>query len=312
MKQKIILIALMAASLTACGNPTSNGAGTEQGSMSSMDTAIQWTKKLVRGWTAKATLQIPASGAIADALFDEKFGGTPGGVMMRQYLPYLSKDGFAVGLKALGPGADIEKLKKVLPAGTVINENARFLVPVAMVTQAYRGWQINLLGGFGDKKATDEEIKAYLGGQEAAVEYTNTLFTEIATKLNNDVGVLEDPETAKVEIQKIFLAIPKATLKQMWFDAVDRADKRGNRTTDLSGTQGVDWSADGGSFSGNPDGLTWTKSGVAWFGKGALSGKVWTIGLESSISKSTDKSSGGSESVSGSTGEKSSAGAQPK
>jgi hypothetical protein len=299
MHKKILAVAI-AATLAGCGNPASNGAGTEQNSMGALDSGISWAKKLARGFSAKASMQIPAQGAIADALLDPKFlGGSMNGSSLRGYSPYFQKNGLT--MEKVGPGSENSQ--------TTGNQ---FLVPVAAITSAYRGWQINLMDGFGEKKSTDAEIKSYLGFQEASVEYTNALFTQIAASLNADVGVLEDPEAAKLAIQRIYKAIPKATLKKLWADAVKHADERGGRIVDMSGTQGVDWSADGGSYSGNPDGLIWTKSGVAWFGKGALSGKQWTIGLESSISKSTDQSSAGSENNSASTGEKTSGGAQPK
>lgn len=299
MHKKVLVVAI-AASLTACGNPASNGAGTEQNSMGALDSSISWAKKLARGFSAKATMQIPAQGAIADALLDPKFlGDRMDGGRIRAFSPYFEKNGLT--MEKVGPGTD--NLKAT---------GNQYLVPVAAITSAYRGWQVDLIGGFGDKKATHEEIRNYLSFQEASVDYTNTLFTQIAASLNNDVGVLEDPQTAKLAIQRIYKEIPKPTLKAMWADAVKHAAERDGRVTDLSGTQGVDWSADGCSYSGNPDGLTWTKSGVKWFGQGALSGKQWTIGLESSISKSTDQSSAGSENNSGSTGEKTSGGAQPK
>lgn len=299
MHKKILAIAI-AATLAGCGNPASNGAGTEQNSMGALDSSISWAKKLARGFSAKASMQIPAQGAIADALLDPNFlGGSMNGSSLRGYSPYFQKNGLT--MEKVGPGSEYPQ--------TTGNQ---YLVPVAAITSAYRGWQVNLIGGFGDKRATDAEIQSYLAFQEASVEYTNALFTQIAAQLNNDVGVLEDPEKAKLEIQKIYKSIPPATLKKIWANAVKHAADRGGRVTDLSGTQGVDWSADGGSYSGNPDGLTWTKSGVKWFGQGALSGKQWTIGLESSISKSTDQSSAGSENNSASTGEKTSGGAQPK
>lgn len=307
MHKKILAVAI-AATLAGCGNPASNGAGTEQNSMGALDSSISLANKLARGFSAKASMQIPAQGAIADALLDPAFlagdsmnGGRGGdrmdGGRIRQFSPFFSK----IGMGSIGPGTTD-------PRAT----GNQYLVPVSAITSAYRGWQINLMDGFGDKKATPDETKAYLGFQEASVEYTNALFTQIASTLNNKVGVLEDPEATKLAIQRIYKAIPKATLKKLWVDAVKHADERGGRTVDMSGTQGVDWSADGGSYSGNPDGLTWTKSGVKWFGQGALSGKQWTIGLESSISKSTDQSSAGSENNSASTGEKTSGGAQPK
>jgi len=289
--------------VAACSNPVTNGSGTEQGSMGTIESAISWTKKLVRGWTAKASLQIPAQGVIADALLDPQFvGGRLEGGMMREASTYLTKMGDfkTVFGEKLGPAAESD------------DKEAPFLVPVAAVTQAYRGWQINLLGGFGESIATSKEQQFYLAYQEAAVEYTNGLMTEIATQLNEDVGVLEDPVTAKAEVQRIYKSIPKSTLKKLWTDAVVGAANRGGRIIDLAGSNGVDWSADGGSYSGNADGLTWTKAGVPWFGQGALSGKQWTIGLESSIAKSTDKSSGGSEGLSGGTGQKTTGGAQPK
>lgn len=298
MHKKILAVAI-AATLAGCGNPASNGAGTEQNSMGALDSSISWAKKLAKGNSAKANVTIPAQGAIADALLDPKFlGDRMDGGRIRQYSPYFAK----FGLGSVGPGTTDSRA-----------DGNQYLVPVAAITSAYRGWQINLMDGFGDKKATDAETKTYLGFQEASVDYTNALFTQIAPQLNNDVGgVLEDPQAAKLAIQKIYTAIPRTTLKVMWTNAVKHAAERGGRTLDMSGTQGVDWSADGSSYSGNPDGLTWTKSGVKWFGQGALSGKQWTIGLESSISKSTDQSSSGSENNSGSTGEKSSGGAQPK
>jgi hypothetical protein len=297
MHKKFLAVAI-AATLAGCGNPASNGAGTEQNSMGALDSSISWAKKLARGNSAKASMQIPAQGAIADALLDPQFlGDRLDGGRIRGYSPFFAK----IGLGSVGPGTSDPRA----------NGN-QYLIPVAAITSAYRGWQINLMGGFGEKKSTDAEIKSYLDFQEASVDYTNTLFTQIAVQLNNDVGVLEDPQAAKLAIQKIYTAIPRTTLKVMWADAVKHTADRGSRTLDMSGTQGVDWSADGGSYSGNPDGLTWTKSGVKWFGQGALSGKQWTIGLESSISKSTDQSSSGSENSSGSTGEKSSGGAQPK
>lgn len=299
MHRKILAIAITA-SLAGCGNPASNGAGTEQNSMSALDSSISWAQKLARGFSAKATMQIPAQGAIADALLDPQFlGDHMDGGLIRTKTLYFAE----IGMSRVGPGTNDPR---------VAGKENPYLVPVAAVISAYRGWQINLLGGFGAREATPAEIRAYLGFQEASVEYTNALFTQIASTLNADVGVLEDPEAAKIAIQSIFKAIPKVTLRELWTDAVKHAEERGGRAVDMSGTQGVDWSADGGSYSGNPDGLTWTKSGVKWFGQGALSGKQWSIGLESSISKSTDQTSGGSEKNSGSTGEKTSGGAQPK
>lgn len=308
-----MLIGALAFLLAACSNPVTNSAGSDQSSSSGFESVISWTKKLVRGWTAKANVQMPAQGLIADALLDPKFaGGHMDGAAVRGIAGVLAgKNDFRAFMKEdVGPGfymSNKKDLKKIYEPGT-------YLMPVAVVTSAYRGWQISMMdmSEFGEREATNNEKLFYLGEQEAAVEYTNALFTQIATELNNDVGVLEDPETAKREIQRIYKSIPKTELDKLWVDAVDHAADRGSRTADLSGTKGVDWSADGSSYSGNADGLTWTKSGVVWFGKGSLSGKQWTIGLESSISKSTDKSSSDSESVGGQTGEKSSAGAQPK
>src|SRR5512135_1806984 len=89
MKQKI-LIALLAVLVSACGNPVTNSSGSEQGSTGALDSAISWTKKLVRGWTATANLQIPAQGIIADALLDPKFnGGRIDGGMVRGTAPWL-------------------------------------------------------------------------------------------------------------------------------------------------------------------------------------------------------------------------------
>lgn len=303
MKQNLVAVAVTAA-LVGCGNPVTNSTSTDQSTQSSLESAMQWTKKIVRGWTAKATMQIPAQGAIADALLDPKFGGgRMNGALIREYAPVFAKGNFVQAMQNVGPGLGDSK-------GLEGKENP-YLIPVAAVVAAYRGWQIDPIGGFDGPAASSSDIKSYLGFQEASVEYTNALFTQIAMQLNEDAGVLEDPETAKVEIQRIYKSIPRATLKKMWTDAIVAADSR-HRLLDLTGTHGVDWSADGGSYSGEADGLTWTKAGVTWFGKGALSGKQWTIGLESSISKSHDKSSSGSESVSGSTGENTGAGAQPK
>lgn len=305
MIQKTFLAGLVVL-VSACSNPVTNSSGTEQGSMGTIESAISWTKKLVRGWTAKASLQIPAKGAIADALLDPKFaGGRLEGGMMREAASFLTKMGDfkTVFGEKFGP-----------VAAESDDKEAPFLVPVAVVTQAYRGWQISMIDmpAFGYSEATPKEKQFYMGYQEAAGEYTNALFTQIATQLNDDVGVLEDPETAKAEIQRIYKSIPKSTLKKLWVDAVVGAAERGGRIADMAGSKGVDWSADGESYSGNADGLTWTKAGVPWFGQGALSGKQWTIGLESSIAKSTDKSSGGSEGLSGGTGQKTTGGAQPK
>jgi hypothetical protein len=304
MKLKL-LIALPVFLVSACSNPVTNSAGSDQASASSFDSAISWTKKLARGWTAKASLQVPAQGIIADALLDPNFSGVKldGAILRIAVANDAHSNDFQKYMKTTGPGASGK-----------MAESLSYLMPVNAVTSAYRGWQISMIdmSAFGQPEASNNEKYFYVGFQEASVEYTNALFTQIATKLNDDVGVLEDPDTAKTEIQRIYKTIPKDSLKKLWNDAVDRAAVRSGRTIDEAGSKGVDWSADGMSYSGNADGLTWTKSGVTWFGKGALSGKQWTIGLESSISKSTDKSSSGSEGVGGNTGEKSSAGAQPK
>lgn len=304
-----MLIGALAFLLAACSNPVTNGSGSDQASASGFESVISWTKKLVRGWTTKANLTVPAQGIIADALIDPKFmGGTLNGSFWRAAVAgSAGNNDFRTFLK-----------EKAGPGYASKNEGAGespYLVPVASVISAYRGWQIQMMdmSEFGEPEATNNEKLFYLGTQEASVEYVNALFTQIATELNNDVGVLEDPQSAKQAIQRIYKSIPKTSLQKLWNDAVDHAADRSGRTVDLSGSKGVDWSAgDGSSYSGNADGLTWTKNGVTWFGKGALSGKQWTIGLESSISKSTDKSSSDSESVGGQTGEKSSAGAQPK
>ena len=309
-----MLIGVLALLLAACSNPVTNSAGSDQSSSSGFESVISWTKKLVRGWSAKTSLQVPAEGIIADALIDPKFaGGRIDGAEVRELVFKKAKNNdFQKCMKeGVGPGyvaTNRKDLKQIFEPGT-------YLLPVSAIVSSYRGWPVGMMdmSEFGERGATENEKLFYLGFQEAAVEYTNSLFTKIAMELNSDVGVLEDPQSAKQAIQQIYKSIPKTTLDKLWVDAVDHAADRGSRTVDLNGNKGVDWVAgDGSSYSGNADGLTWTKNGVTWFGKGALSGKQWTIGLESSISSSTDKSSSDSESVGGQTGEKSSAGAQPK
>lgn len=304
MKTKLLFAALAATfTLAGCGNPASSNAGTDSSNASTVDSVITWTKKLVRGWTVKASVTEPAQGVIADALLDPAFvGGNFSGHIsasnVRGAAPIIGVGGF------VHPGEQQAKDR---------SDNQPYLVPVGAVIGAYRGWEINLMSGFGGAVATSKEKSDYLGFQEAAADYTNTLFTQIASKLNNDIGILEDPETAKKEIQRIFSAIPRAELRNMWILSAKRAESNGHRTIDMTGTKGVDWSNDNGSsYSGEADGLTWTKSGITWFGKGNLSGKDWKISLESSVSKSADKSSSGSETNSGGTVEKSGSAAQPK
>ncbi|BCK87793.1 hypothetical protein MIZ01_1589 [Sideroxyarcus emersonii] len=307
------LVGALAFLLAACSNPVTNSAGSDQSSASGFEYMISWTKKLVRSWSAKASLQVPAEGIIADALIDPKFaGGRIDGAEVRELVfKKAQNNDFQKYMKeGVGPGyvaTNRKDLKQIFEPGT-------YLLPVSAIVSSYRGWPVGMMdmNEFGERGASENEKLFYLGFQEAAVEYTNSLFTKIAMELNNDVGVLEDPQSAKQAIQQIYKSIPKTTLDKLWVDAVDHAAGRGSRTVDLNGNKGVDWIAGGSSYSGGPDGLTWAKNGVAWFGKGALSGKQWTIGLESSISKSTDKSSSDSENVGGQTGEKSSAGAQPK
>ena len=282
-------------------------AANDNGAISSTATIA---KKRAHGSSAKASIQMPAQGLIADALLDPQFLGS--------HDPYSSGTAYTIDgawerrrcqwqgeteVNGNGTLSDFALGNSGSePEGTPKKDAQSYLLPVAIVTSAYAGWQVNVIGGFGEEKATPDEIKNYLVCQEASVEYTNALFTQIAASLNNDVGVLKNPHTAKLAIQKIFLAIPKPTLIELWKDVVRRAQQHSGRTLNLSGTKGVDWMAGGGSYSGNPDGLTWTKSGVKWFGQGALSGKQWTIGLESSINNSTEQGSSGTENNSGSTG----------
>ncbi len=304
---KSILILAAVSALSACGNPTSLGSGTESGGAATTEESITTSKKISKADSASATLQIPAGSVIAEALSTPEIDGAT----LREFVAAaVVEDYRKFGITSHKP---FEILKQVGAGGTFKRQPE--LAPIMSVIAPYRGWQVSpIYGGrpMKGKERGNEELHTYLAFQEAAIDYANSIFTGIALKLNQEVEAYADPDAAREAVRREWDEIPEQVKANLWNAAVQKAFSH-SRTLDTTNSGGVDWStSDGSTYSGTQDGLTWTKAGVEWFGHGSLSGRKWTVAVESAYSRSMDKGTGTGQSLSGHTGEKATATAQPK
>lgn len=302
----ITTLTILTLTLTGCGNPVSVGTGSEQSQSTAFESGLSYIKKIGRSFTTKATVQMPASALIAEALLDNEFQiknkqqilhmGNPDGRLLPIVMAEIARQ----------TGEEFEPAATQLVSEPDKSGGAMWMNLVAASVSPFMGWPVNPMS---NRQRDRTEVEFFLKYQEASVEFTNAVFTKIASQIDGDV--LEDPETAKAEIQKIYLSIPQGQLQDIWKLALHNTTQR-DRLIDMTGVKGVSWNSSGATFTGDEAGMNWVKNGVVWFGKGALSGKTWTVGLENSFSKSSEKSNGGSTKNGGTTSSKTSEQTQVK
>lgn len=288
MKKKFFAVA-MAALLLALGGCGDNGhgvgvgTGTSEAAGAATSTLIARIKSLAHSFTAKATIQIPASALIADTFRDYS---------------ELNGSRFIAPLTRI-PGTAVDKAQER-------SEHTHFLSILALSVKPFNGWEVNALA---EKKAEKEGLKNWLESLEVQVLFANTVCTEIASMLKDDV--LSDPESAKNAVLNAFYSIPNNRLWDAWEQA-NAAAKAGHREIDLSGNEAVHWVKGSQDFVGDRRGLVLTQNGVTWYGDGKLSGKAWEFGLENSTAKTLSKQQDIKEGVEQATGGKTEAGASVK
>jgi hypothetical protein len=290
-----VTVALLTLVLTGCNNGSSSS-GADQSVSAGFDSMLGWAKKLSHIGSAKATVTEPSFALISDALLDPEF-------LCGRKLD--GKNGRVAGAYS-GPQqywAVMQNVEKSLATGDFGLKPCPvvpYMAPISAITAPYYGWEVNpMSGGRGGASVTN-----YMEFQEAAANYTNAVFAQIASGLKDEV--LKDPDAAKETIQKRFLAIPPENLERLWDESVKKAIQPQHRTLDMATGRGVGWTTNGSSFNGDTGGMTWTKSGVVWLGQGKIDGKEYTVGLESVMSASTEKSESGHDSSRGSSGTKAS------
>ena len=117
-------------------------------------------------------------------------------------------------------------------------------------------------------------------------EFTNDIFTEIASKLSGKV--MSDPDSAKEIVRQEWNKIGSDTLNSVW-DGIVSKNIKSQFSANLTGVKGVEFSGGGGKFHNDGGGFSIVKNGMPWYGNGALSGRVIEFSLRSTLSAKTEK-----------------------
>lgn len=307
MRTKILISALSLICLAGCNG---SGVGVTAGNSSSEDagssSVIDRLKSLVFSSSAKASIQYPAAGLIVEAILGDNNtlrGQAPG--MLHVFYANTNKavpeklDDFAMGDidRVIEAGPQISKDPEVSDAirRKDRNELARlarmsaFRQPIAWATRPCMGWEVDVMPDIFAQSSdipNQDEVMAYLHIFEASAQLTNTILTEIASKMA--AHVIRDPDAAKAEARRLFYAMDPDKLQAAWTAAI-AATGRG-ATVDMTGSKSVGWISSGSRFDCADSGLVWVRNGQPWFGQGKLTGRDYVVGLETGFSASVNAS----------------------
>lgn len=143
------------------------------------------------------------------------------------------------------------------------------------------GWEVNP-----QSKKEHQILLGYLSAIVNQCDFTNLIFTEIASKLSGKM--LEDPGNARERIVKTWEDMGIEKIDAAWQQALN-GNKLAHFTTDLSGVKGVQFTGPNGRYANEGAGFYITRNGISWYGNGALSGRVIELSMRSTISAKAEK-----------------------
>lgn len=300
--KKAIFIITIAAMLAACGQESAGvSAGNGASSGNKTDIAVDKSKSIAAENASQIFVKMPALAIISESLsfgygqnigFEQRKKDTNSDIFApdetveglkfvfeniknnKELLDELAKnlDGQMLDLvKKNDQSAAIEFAKRRI-------YERRFIA----CNEPINGWEVSPVS------TKDRELLArYMTAIVSHCDFTNMIFTEIASKLSGKI--LSDPIEARESIMEEWKKIDIETVDAAWQQALD-GNKNAKFSTDLTGVKGVQFVAPNGRYMNEGGGFMIQKNGDTWYGKGALSGKVIELSLRSTISTKAQKS----------------------
>ena len=311
----ILLLALLA----GCSQDHGAGVSAEMTDSNSQDSknVLSRIKDMVVGTSAKATVKMPATGLIADAmleLLDQDLQDIEGiknafykGAKYDHWTPLVEVPDINLSGVRNWPdviaGFDKKLANNPISPETLLAKRAcaekgsngdlggakacykeyfRAVISAATVVIAHspeRGWPI-------DPKS--KSIGGYMISMSNTAEFANLLETELSASLQG--RALRDPAEAKTQIRVALFSMKPDTLDKIAEQAQSTAIANlKHPTIDMASGKGITWSATGSTYSNMGTGWTIAKNGMTWFGDGKVNGKAYELALESSVSANMTK-----------------------
>jgi hypothetical protein len=327
--------------LAACGQGTGTGAsgGSTSSTSASDSTGFSLSRLLDTGKAAKATVSMPASALIVDAMRQwlAEDGWQPAQarefhIMATSFDPksFTPVSAAEVTAKAATEKATPEQYREAVAGLNAAIKASPIVAPafrakLRCAEKGAAGKADEALACYTDastralaalaivnahaarsgweinpNRDKRELVHAYLDYNAATAEFASLLEAELAAGLA--ARTLRDPDDAKARIIEAMIAMPIDKIKAAAEQAVQIARENNRQITlDMVSMKGIGWTAGGSFYLGDSKGWTITRNGVTWFGDGKVNGKAYELGLESSISMRQSKSSTtGSDSSAGS------------
>lgn len=301
--KKIVFVASICLFLSACGQDSAGvSAGSESSSSVGSGISIDKKKTISHGDSSETLVKMPASTLIADAfnkrwqnwagshqrLKDTRYGvyseGDNDEATWSTMIELSKKDGkfkeeitknFDPETKALFEKGEI---KALIDVANRKEYERRFIACIDPLT----GWEVSPLA-----KKSEAEVVKYMEAIANQCDFTNVIFTEIASKLSGKI--ISNPDEAREKIYDIWSKIDIETLNSAWKNTLE-ANRNTGFNMNLTGVKGVQFRTSGANYINEGGGFSVIKNGMVWFGQGALSGKTVDLSLRSTLSASIDKS----------------------
>lgn len=301
MKKTAIVLSLTAALAACSDNGAGVGAGNNAQSGVKTGLGVDKSKSISAESASETVVKMPAAALIGEA-FSAKYQQGAGlhqrtkdtnenlyapdttEADLKQMLEMFESNPSM--LEEVGKQFDAQFLdlvkKKDLKAMTEVAKRRIYERRFVSCNEPTTGWEVSPM----NKKDNQLLIK-YLSAIVNQCDFTNLIFTEIASKLNGKV--LSDPGKAREAIIETWEKIDIETVDAGWQQILE-SNKNANFSADLTGVKGIQFSAPSGRYANEGGGFSIIKNGIGWYGKGALSGKVVELSLRSTIAAKAEKS----------------------
>jgi hypothetical protein len=329
---KRLIVGCSVAFLTACGQggggPGVSASSSNENSTDSKS-VLSRVKDMMVGHSAKATIQMPAAGLVADAM-REFLVATEMKLSiihdMLIFFPSLKRASDPYGL-AKRAAADL-KLNEITPDAwkaqaenfakelatpnlrpgihLVISEKRKCFAlgqagDLAKATECYRVFFLRQFTAMAIATSNEALIGwpvSPMRDRAMANDWISGM--SVLVEYSNLVGTelvsslqgksLRDPDAATLAILQALFALPAEKLEAMSEAAIANADKSmRNATIDLASGRGITWTSPNGQYKNMGAGWQLVRNGMIWYGEGKMSGKSYDLALESTVSANFSK-----------------------
>lgn len=331
---------VLAALLAACGQGTGTGAtGGASSSSDAKDTeSIKRASSLDIGKSSRASVSMPASGLIADALRDwavaSKVDPSTVRNLMLSSVPLMGDRWSPVSLadrvaanQMANPlwyqrnldqlDVDVQRYPQLSDVLDIKHQCARLGADghIDGAKQCLQDFYTREMAGLAilaahasrsgwevDPLERNSGVELYMRSNSAIAEFASVVEAQIAGGLS--AKTLRDPDDAKAKILLALYTMPVGTLKDAAEEAkaTVMANWQGGVVVDTVTGRGMGWAAGGSNYQGDQKGWSIVRNGITWFGDGAANGKRYELALESSISARRSRSGDTSATASAGSG----------